>query len=107
MTDTEFARAFEAGAVANADFHHVDHLRLAWVYLAECPTVDAAVDRMAAALRRFAAAAGHPEKYSQPTTEFWMYQIAATRAVMPGAAFDAVLQSYPRLLHQQPLANDQ
>jgi hypothetical protein len=106
MTDTEFARAFESGAVANADFHHVDHLRLAWVYLAESPTLDAAIDRMAAALRRFAAAAGHAEKYSQPTTEFWMHQVAAARALMRDAEFNTVLRTYPRLLHQQPLSND-
>lgn len=105
MTDAEFARAFESGAVANADFHHADHLRLAWVYLAESPSVDAAIDRMAAALRRFATAAGHVEKYSQPTTEFWMYQVAAARAVMRGAEFDTVVRAYPRLLHQQPLTD--
>ena len=106
MTDTEFARAFESGAVANADFHHADHLRLAWVYLAESPTVDAAIDRMAAALRRFATAAGYEEKFSQPTTEFWMYQVAAARAVMPDARFEVVLRAYPRLLRQQPLTDD-
>ena len=106
VTDTQFARAFESGAVANADFHHADHLRLAWVYLAESPTLTAAIDRMATALRRFATAAGHPEKYSQPTTEFWMYQVAAARAVMRDAEFDAVLRAYPRLLRQQPLTED-
>ena len=103
MTDAEFALAFESGAVANADFHHTDHLRLAWVYLAESASVAAAIDRMAATLRRFATAAGHAEKYSQPTTEFWMYQVAAARAVMRDADFDAVLRAYPRLLRKQPL----
>ena len=106
MTDLEFARAFEAGAVPNADFHHADHLRLAWVYLAESATVDAAIDRMAVTLRRFAAAAGHEDKYSQTTTEFWMYQVAAVRAMMRDAEFDAVLRVYPRLLCRQPLTDD-
>lgn len=104
MHDVEFARAFEGGAVPGSAFHHIDHLRLAWVYLAESPSVTAAIDRMAAALRRVAAAAGHPEKYSQPTTEFWMYQVAAVRALMPDADFDAVLRAHPRLRHQRPLA---
>jgi CDP-diacylglycerol--glycerol-3-phosphate 3-phosphatidyltransferase len=104
MQDVEFARAVEAGAVPGSAFHHVDHLRLAWVYLAESPSVGTAIDRMAAALRRMSAAAGHPEKYSQPTTEFWMYQVAAVRALMPDADFDEALLAHPRLLRQQPLA---
>ena len=106
MTDAEFARAFESGAVANADFHHVDHLRLAWVYLAESSTVDAAIDRMAATLHCFATAAGHPDKYSQPTTEFWVYRVAAARALMRDTEFDAVLRAFPRLRKTQPLTTD-
>ena len=106
MTDADFARSFESGAVASSDFRHADHLRLASVYLDESPTIEAAISRMAIALRRFATAAGHPEKYSQPTTEFWMYQVAAARALMPGAEFDAVLRAFPRLLARQPLTDD-
>jgi len=33
MTDTEFLRAFENCEIANGDFHHRDHIRLAWIYL--------------------------------------------------------------------------
>src|SRR5260370_4256348 len=31
--DKEFLAAFEAGQIANQDFHHRDHLRLAWVQI--------------------------------------------------------------------------
>jgi len=98
MSDAEFARAFEAGQIANADFHHVDHLRLAWVYLEESPTIDAAMDRMRAALTRFATAAGKPEKYSDPMTWFWMREVAAARtALAPGVDFDGLLRANPQL----------
>ena len=80
MTDVELARAVERGEVPNEGFHHVDHLRVALVYLNESSTVEDAIHRMASSLRRFAAAAGKPEKYSQATTEFWIYQMAAARA---------------------------
>jgi hypothetical protein len=65
MTDVELARALERCEIPNQGFHHVDHLRVALVYLNESDSVDAAVARMAATLRRFAASVGHAEKYSQ------------------------------------------
>ena len=76
MTDAAFARAFERGDIGGADFHHASHLRLALAYLAESPSADEAAERMASALRRFAAAAGHPEKYHHTITLFWMYMVA-------------------------------
>jgi hypothetical protein len=98
MTDIEVARALERGELPNQGFHHVDHLRVAWVYLEESATVDEAVARMAATLRRFATSAGQPGKYSDSLTAFWMYQMAAARALMPGADCAAILSRYPWLL---------
>ena len=98
MTDVELARALERGDVPNQGFHHLDHLRVALVYLNESDSVDAAVARMASTLKRFAASVGHAEKYSQAVTEFWMYQVAAARALMPGATADALFAAFPRLL---------
>jgi hypothetical protein len=74
--DAAFARAFERGEIAPADFHHASHLRLALAYLDESGSVDAATDRMAAALRRFAAAAGQADKYHHTVTVFWMRMVA-------------------------------
>jgi hypothetical protein len=69
--------------------------------------VDAAVDRMAATLRRFAASVGQAGKYSHPITVFWMYQLAAVRALMPDADCDAVFRAFPRLLDKNlALAHD-
>jgi hypothetical protein len=102
--DVELTRALERCEVPKAAFHHDLHLRVAWVYLSESATVDEALTRMGATLRRFAASVGHAEKYSDQITAFWMYQMAAARAVMPGAAVDEVLRAYPRLLDKDLIA---
>src|ERR1700751_4360336 len=85
MTDVELTRALERGEISNDGFHHVDHMRVAWVYLEESATVAEAAARRAARLRRLASTVGKPEKYSDPLTAFWMYQMAAARAMMPDA----------------------
>jgi hypothetical protein len=98
MTDTELTRALERGALPAGTFHHLDHLRVALVYLNESATVPDAIECMAATLQRFASAAGQPDKFSRPVTEFWMYQMAAARAMMPHATADALVAAWPRLL---------
>ena len=96
--DVAMVRALERGEVPNGGFRHADHLRVAWVYLDECGGADAALARMAATLRRFAASVGKPEKYSDALTAFWIYQLASARAMMPGATIDDVFTAWPRLL---------
>jgi hypothetical protein len=76
MDDHELVLAFESGRIANADFHHALHLRLALAYLCECRSVEEAIDRMASSLRRFAAAAGKAERYHHTLTVFWMRSVA-------------------------------
>src|SRR5687767_2302113 len=98
MTDVELTRAIERGEVPTSGFRHADHLRVALVYLNEAATVAAAIDRMASTLQRFAASVGAARKYSQATTEFWMYQVAAVRAVMPDASAATLFAAFPRLL---------
>ena len=98
MTDVELARAIEGGEIPDEGFGHVSHLRVAWVYLNESASVDEAIDQMASTLRRVAASVGRADKYSHATTVFWMHQMAAARAVTPGADCDALMGAYPRLL---------
>jgi len=98
MTDAELTRAFESGTIPNEGFHHADHVRLAWAYLAESPSVAAAADRMRAALRRFAASVGHAEKYSDTLTLAWMRRIAAARAATGATTFEALVRRCPELL---------
>ena len=106
MTDVELTRAVERGQMPNEGFHHLDHLRVAWVYLEESPTVDEAIARMAATLRRCAASVGKPEKYSDPLTAFWVYQMAAVRAMMPGTDCAAIVARYAWLLDKTLATRD-
>jgi hypothetical protein len=103
MTDAELARALERCEAPTNGFHHADHLRVAWVYLEESPTVDDAIARIGATIRRFAASVGKAEKYSDAITAFWMYQMAAVRAVMPDADCAALMRAYPRLLDKDAI----
>ena len=102
--DVELARALERCELPDEGFRHASHLRVAWVYLNESASVDEALARMGATLRRFAASVGHAEKYSDRITAFWMYQMAAAHAVMPAAAFDEVVRAFPRLLDKELIA---
>jgi hypothetical protein len=104
--DVALTRALERCEVPNDGFPHRSHLRVARVYLDESPTIDEAIARMAATLRRFATSVGKPEKYSQSTTEFWMLQVAAARALMPDAGIDELIRAYPRLLDKHLMRAD-
>ena len=97
-SDVAMTRALERGQLPAAGFRHADHLRVACVYLDEAPDVAEALRRMAATLKRVAASVGKSEKYSDAVTTFWMYQLAAVRAVIPHADADALFLAFPRLL---------
>jgi hypothetical protein len=104
--DVDLARALERCEVPTGGLPHASHIRVAWVYLHESPTVEEALARMAATLQRFAASVGQAGKYSEPTTAFWMLQVAAARAAMPDAGLDTVLSAYPRLLDKNLIRAD-
>lgn len=60
---------FEEGRAAG-DFHHADHVRVAFAYVSEFPVLEA-IARFSAALRRFAATKGKPHLYHETIT--WAY----------------------------------
>jgi hypothetical protein len=70
VTDAELVRRFEDCTLANGDFHHRDHVRLAWIYLQQYPALEA-LARFADGLRRFAAANGRAGLYHETIT--WAY----------------------------------
>ena len=98
MTDQEFARAFERGDVLPADFDHRAHVRVAWVYVREGPTLEAAIDRMRGAIQRFAAAANAAQKYHETITVLWMRLLAEASARTPQPCeLDELLVRSPEL----------
>ena len=66
MTDAEFVAAFEAAEVSS-EFHHADHVRMAWIYLSRY-SLPEAITRFSAALRRFALAKDKPGLYHETIT---------------------------------------
>lgn len=97
MTDEEFARAFERGDIAPAEFRHQSHVRLAWVYLRESTSFDAAVGRIRDGIQRFAAAAGASQKYHETITILWMQLLADARGRTGDCTFAELLERCPEL----------
>src|SRR5512132_160104 len=83
-SDAEFARRFERGEIRIADFHHREHLRVAWAFLQEARSTDEACDRMRNAIRAFAASVGHARKYHETLTLFWVRLLAEVRKQVDG-----------------------
>lgn len=74
-SDLEFLAAFEAGAIAPADFDHRAHVRLAYIYLAT-NDVERATARMRAALHNFLRHHGiTPTKYHETLTQAWILAV--------------------------------
>jgi hypothetical protein len=101
MTDEAFARAFEDGAVTPAEFDHRAHVRVAWVYLREAASVEAALARMRDAIRRFAAAAGASQKYHETMTVLWMRLLADVKARGASGELADVLRAHPALADKE------
>lgn len=100
MTDEAFARAFEDGAVPPAEFTHLAHVRVAWVYLREADSPDEALERMRGAIRRFAAAAGASQKYHETITVLWMRLLEDVRIQGASGELEEVLLTYPELANK-------
>ena len=71
MTDAEFLAALEAATLPESAFTHREHVRAAYLYLRR-GSFGAALDAMAAALRRYAAAQGRPDRYHETMTVAFM-----------------------------------
>jgi len=97
--DREFRAAFEAGALAPADFSHRAHVRLGYVYLAGSD-VDTATERMRTALVAFLAHHGIPAaKYHETLTRAWILAVHHFMHRTPEAASaDDFIDRNPLLL---------
>jgi len=78
MTNEDLVFEFEQGRVPG-DFHHADHVRVAFAYVAELPLLEA-VAKFSAALRRLAMSKGKPNLYHETITWAYLFLIAERRA---------------------------
>jgi hypothetical protein len=75
MTDHEIINRFESGAVSASDFHHADHVRLAFAYLRSYPVLQA-LEKFSAALKQFASRHGKTQLYNETITCAYIFLIA-------------------------------
>jgi hypothetical protein len=74
MTDDELVDSFENCTLVNANFHHADHVKMAFLYLRRLPALEA-IQRLSAALAKLAAANGKPELYHETVTWAFLFLI--------------------------------
>lgn len=103
MNDHEFVAAFEQCSLTN--FHHRDHVRLAWIYLRDLSLLDA-LDRFTTSLKRFAAANGRPELYHATITWAYLLLIHERMERTPSDDFDSFALANPDLLTWKPSVLD-
>ncbi|HZF07859.1 MAG TPA: hypothetical protein VFE33_03625 [Thermoanaerobaculia bacterium] len=101
LTDSDFVTAFEACALSNEDFHHRDHVRLAWLYLKDLPPEEA-LARFATGLRRFAHAHGKPGLYHETITWAYLLLIRERMARTAADTFEEFAAAHPDLLTWKP-----
>lgn len=73
MSNLEIIEQFESDTVP-AEFHHADHVRLAFAYLCQYPALEA-LERFSAALKRYAAARGKAQRYHETITYAYFFLI--------------------------------
>jgi hypothetical protein len=69
VTNEALVSDFEQGR-APGEFHHADHVRVAFAYVVQFPFLEA-VEKFSAALKRFAISKGKPNLYHETIT--WAY----------------------------------
>ena len=74
MSGDEMVEKFEAGTFPPEMFHHGQHVRMAFHYLQRWPLLEA-LQRFSTALKRFATAAGKPERYHETVTWAFVFVI--------------------------------
>ena len=86
------------------DFGHRDHLRLAWLLLADGRGLAAAQDDVSLAVKRIAEHHGVPQRYNRTVTDAWVRIVAHCRSAVPDArSIDELLAAVPWLLDKRLL----
>jgi len=97
LSDDQFIVAMEQLRISNANFHHRDHIRLAWAYLqkADLPLAE---QKISTCIRRFAAHNNAPHKYHHTITLAWMRIVAAAMRLTPAMqTFEKFAAAHPFL----------
>ena len=96
MSDEQFIAAFEAGTLD--EFHHKDHIRVAWIYLRKYGVYEGS-RRIINGIRNFAASRNQHNLYHETITRFWIRAVAHHIQEAPEiSTFCGFCRNAPRLL---------
>lgn len=99
MTDDEFIAAFESCTLSEQQFHHPDHVRMAFLYLLRFPALEA-VQRFSASLKHFAAALGKPSLYHETIT--WAFLFLIRERMARWSQQSGSVPDWNNFAHQNP-----
>jgi len=97
MSNEQIIHCFETNAIPEHSFHHADHVRLAFAYLAIYPPLHA-LENFSAALKRFATARGKSQLYHETITHAYFFLIRERMARCSTANWDEFADQNPDLL---------
>jgi hypothetical protein len=97
MTNEQIIHCFETNTIPEHSFHHADHVRLAFAYLAIYPPLQA-LENFSAALKRFATARGKSQLYHETITHAYFFLIRERMARCSTANWDEFADQNPDLL---------
>lgn len=107
MNDEEFLAAFESAAWPLGQWHHREHIKVAYLYLVQYPIDDAAA-RIRAGIRAFNAAKKLPDGltsgYHETMTQAWLRLVHTTLCEYgPAESADAFFDQHPELSQKKNL----
>ena len=94
MTDEEFLNAFEDCTLE--EFHHADHIRMAWIYLRRFG-YEIGSEKVKEGIKKFAAAKNANTLYHETITEFWIRLVQHVIEHHPTERFEEFFASFPPL----------
>ena len=103
LSDDEFVAQVEACSYPIEKFKHLDHVRLAWIYL-QRHSYQEAESRMQASIARFASHHGAERKYHVTITVAWMRLLSA--AAQPTPAHLTPHSTFPQFVAAHPWIAD-
>ena len=102
MTASELRARFEDLTLPAGDFHHEQHVQLAWTYLRELPLLDV-LRVFPENLRRFATSLGAAGKYNETVTWAFLLLVAGRMASGNAESWPAFAAANPDLLSKELL----
>jgi hypothetical protein len=108
MSDDEtFLQQFETAAWPLQDWHHRQHIKIAYLYLCRHP-LDTAIAKMSSGIKKFNAANNVPEGldrgYHETMTQAWIHLVHCTlQEFGPAENADAFVDKHTQLLSKRAL----